>query len=242
MVYHHWMHVSSADTAEQRRKGIAPVWHTCFLIAFVVVLAIDGLVVYQPVSPHRPVPFYLIGIGFEWLLFGYIWWGISLREYPLSTLISRGRISWPQRDFVYGIGLWIIWYVVEALVALGLTWVGLAKSASLRIVFPHGPVQITLWVILAVSSGFAEEIAFRGYLLQQFSRWTGSITVGVILQALLFGFGHTYLGLREAVIITVSGLVFGIFAAWLRNIRPLIITHAWADIFGGVLERGIPYK
>lgn len=236
------MHVSSADSVEQRHKGIAPVWHTCFLIAFVAVLAIDGLVVHRPGSTHRAVTFYLIGIAFEWILFVYIWWGISLREYPLSTLISRGRITWPQRDLVYGIGLWIIWYIVEAGVALGLTAAGLVKTASLGVVFPHGPLQITLWVILAISSGFAEEIAFRGYLLQQFSRWTGSITVGVILQAILFGLGHTYLGLREVVIITFSGAVLGIFAAWLRNIRPLIVTHAWADIFGGVLEHGIPYK
>lgn len=235
------MGVSIVDSVEQHRKGIAPVWHTCFLIAFIVVLAIIGIISH-PSSPTRAVPFYLSAIAFEWLLFVYIWWGLRFRQYPLSALINRGRVTWPQRDLVYGIGLWIIWYVIEVLVALGLTAAHVTDTGARGTIFPHGPLQITLWIIMAASSGFAEEIAFRGYLLQQFSRWTGSIVIGIILQAILFGIGHAYLGLKQVVLIIVSGAVLGIFAAWLRNIRPLMVTHAWADIFGGIIEHGIPYK
>lgn len=235
------MGASIADSVGQHRKGIAPVWHTCFLIAFIVVLAIGG-VIYHPSSPPRAVPFYLGAIAFEWLLFVYIWWGLQFRQYPLSSLINRGRITWPQRDLVYGIGLWIIWYAIEGLVEIGLTAAHVIKSGSPGTVFPHGPVQITLWITMAASSGFCEEIAFRGYLLQQFSRWTGSVIIGIILQAILFGIGHTYLGARQVILIISSGALLGIFAAWLRNIRPLMVTHAWADIFGGIIEHGLPYK
>jgi membrane protease YdiL (CAAX protease family) len=95
---------------------------------------------------------------------------------------------------------------------------------------------------MAASSGFSEEIAFRGYFLQQFSAWTGSTTIGIVLQAIIFGAGHAYLGTRQVVLIVTSGVLLGIFAARLRNLRPLMVTHAWADVFGGVVIHGLPYK
>lgn len=95
---------------------------------------------------------------------------------------------------------------------------------------------------MAASSGFSEEITFRGYFLRQFSGWTGSTTLAILLQGILFGVGHAYLGTRQVVLIVTSGVLLGIFAAWMRNLRPLMVTHAWADVFGGLIVRGLPFK
>lgn len=233
------MPISTADLVEYRHD-IAPIWHTWLLIAIVFALGLGGAAASS--SPHRAIPSYLAAIVFEWLLFAFVWWGIRLRRYPLSALISRGRVSWPQRDLVFGVAIWIVWYVVLSLVALGLAHSHITNVGAPGPIFPHGPIQIILWIIMAASSGFAEELAFRGYLLQQFSRWSGNAFLAVILQALLFGIGHAYLGMRQAVLILISGVVLGLFAAWFRNIRPLMVTHAWADIFAGILVHGIPFK
>ncbi len=195
----------------------------------------------RPASPPPALPFYLGAIAFEWLLFAYVWWGIRLRRYPLAALISRGRVAKYGRDVVVGIAIWLLWYIVESLIAVALTVGGVTNASAQGTVFPHGALQIALWILMAASSGFSEEIAFRGYFLQQFSAWTGSTTVAVVMQAILFGFGHVYLGMRQALLIVVSGALLGIFAVRLRNLRPLMVTHAWADVFGGIILRGIPY-
>lgn len=232
---------ASATCGDPKRKAIAPWWHTCFLVAIVVLLAIGNMPGRHPAAPPPAVPFYLGVIAFEWLMFAYVWWGLRLKGNTLTALITGARMARYGRDALLGIAIWIAWYLIESLVALGLTASGFTNTGAQGTVFPHGALQIALWVLMAASSGFSEEIAFRGYFLKQFSAWTGNTTAGIVLQALLFGIGHMYLGARQATLIVVSGIVLGIFAAWLRNIRPLMVTHAWADVFGGLILRGLPY-
>ncbi|HTV05404.1 MAG TPA: CPBP family intramembrane glutamic endopeptidase [Acidobacteriaceae bacterium] len=232
----------AVDYPEPRRKGIAPIWHTCVLILICAGLGAGEIAGSGQAAPSKPLPFYLGAIAFEWLLFAYVWWGIRLRKYPLAALIARGRPAKYGRDAVAGIAIWLLWYAVESLIAFGLAAAGVTNGGAQGTIFPHGAVQIVLWIIMAASSGFSEEIAFRGYFLRQFSAWTGSTTIGVVLQAILFCMGHIYLGVRQVVLIFVSGILLGIFAAWLRNLRPLMVTHAWADVFGGIIVHGLPYK
>jgi uncharacterized protein len=234
--------VSSTDYAQPGRRGIAPVWHTVVLIGIFLALGIGEMAGRRPASPRAALPFYLGAIAFEWLLFAYAWWGIRLRRYPLAALIGHDRAAKYGRDVAIGMAIWLVWYGVESLVALGLAAAGLTNAGAPGTVFPHGASQIVLWIVMAASSGFSEEIAFRGYFLRQFSAWTGSTTVGIVLQAILFGMGHAYLGTRQVLLIVVSGILLGSFAAWLRNLRPLMVTHAWADVFGGVIVHGLPYK
>src|SRR5262249_51346613 len=47
-------------------------------------------------------------------------------------------------------------------------------------------------VSLAATCGFCEELVFRGYLTQQFSAWTGSRVLAVVLQGVVFGLAHGY--------------------------------------------------
>jgi membrane protease YdiL (CAAX protease family) len=230
------------DSPAPAQAAIAPIWHTCVLIVLFLAIDIGEMAGSHTASPPRALPFYLGAIAFEWLLFVYIWWGIRLRRYPLAMLISRGRAAKYGRDAALGIVIWIIWYGVESLAVLGLSALGITNAGAQGTVFPHGAAQIFLWVVLAVSSGFSEEIAFRGYFLQQFAAWTGSTAIGIVLQGILFGAGHAYLGMRQVVLIAVSGIFLGIFAGRLRNLRPLMVTHGWADVFGGVIVHGLPYK
>ena len=233
---------SGAHGTGQIRKGIAPAWHTFVLIAVFVLLGIGGMTGSRLASPPKAVPFYLGAILFEWLLFAYVWWGIRLRRNSLAALVTRDPLARYGRDILVGIAIWLVWYLVESLIAFALTEGGVTNAGAQGTVFPHGPGQIGLWVLMAASSGFSEEIAFRGYFLQQFSAWTGSMTIGVVMQAILFAIGHAYLGVRQVLLIAVSGALLGVFAVRLRNIRPLMVTHAWADVFGGVILHGLPYR
>lgn len=231
-----------ADSAEPAHRAIAPIWHTGVFIALFLALGIGEAAGSRTASPPRALPFYLGAIAFEWLLFAYVWWGIRPRRYPLAALVSRGRAARYGRDVWVGIVIWCLWYAVESVVALALAAVGVTNAGAPGTVFPHGAAQSALWIVMAASSGFSEEITFRGYFLRQFSGWTGSTTLAILLQGILFGVGHAYLGTRQVVLIVTSGVLLGIFAAWMRNLRPLMVTHAWADVFGGLIVRGLPFK
>jgi hypothetical protein len=37
-------------------------------------------------------------------------------------------------------------------------------------------------------------------------------------------------------VISVLGMLFGILAAWRKNLRANIIAHAWSDVWGGWLQ------
>jgi membrane protease YdiL (CAAX protease family) len=89
---------------------------------------------------------------------------------------------------------------------------------------------------VSISAGICEEIVFRGYFQRQFAAYTNSMTGAVVLQGLVFGLGHSYQGMKQVVIISVLGMLYGLLAAWRRSLRPNMIAHAWSDIWGGWLS------
>ena len=52
----------------------------------------------------------------------------------------------------------------------------------------------------------------------------------------VFGLFHAYQGWRQVVVISVLGILYGILAAWRRNLRINIATHAFTDIWEGWLK------
>jgi CAAX protease family protein len=94
-----------------------------------------------------------------------------------------------------------------------------------------------LWLALSASAGVCEEIVFRGYFQKQFHAFTGNVALAVVLQALVFGAGHAYQGMKQVVVISVLGALYGVLAAWRKSLRPGMIAHAWSDVFGGLLGK-----
>ncbi len=47
------------------------------------------------------------------------------------------------------------------------------------------------------------------------------------------------LQIEAVLMITVFGALHGLLALWRKSLRPGMITHAWSDIFGVVLFKGI---
>lgn len=92
-------------------------------------------------------------------------------------------------------------------------------------------------VIVWVFAAFGEEIAYRGYLLTRAAdvgrRTTAAYWVGVVLVAVLFGYGHFYKGPAGIIDSGFSGFILG--AAYLLSGRVLwtsILAHGFIDTFG----------
>ncbi|PYX87493.1 MAG: CPBP family intramembrane metalloprotease [Acidobacteria bacterium] len=106
---------------------------------------------------------------------------------------------------------------------------------TLDFLTPHGLREFIFFTAVAITAGFCEELIFRGYLQKQFHAASGNALVGIIAQALLFGAGHGYQGVKSMLVIGVFGALFGALAFWRRSLRPGMIAHAWQDFLAGLL-------
>ncbi|MDB5446566.1 MAG: Abortive infection protein [Phenylobacterium sp.] len=82
------------------------------------------------------------------------------------------------------------------------------------------------------SAAFGEEMLFRGFVLDRLDELLGRRAIGaaVLLQGLLFGAAHAYLGASGAIIAGVLGLVLGsAFVLGGRNLWPCIVIHGLVD-------------
>ena len=106
----------------------------------------------------------------------------------------------------------------------------------------HGNIKIALLALLLVwtFAAFGEEIAYRGYLLTRAADLgkgsAAAYLIGVVVVAVLFGYGHYYKGPAGIVDSGVAGLILG--AAYLlagRNLWASILAHGFIDTFGVIL-------
>ena len=71
-----------------------------------------------------------------------------------------------------------------------------------------------LLVYIWISAAFGEEIVFRGYLMQQFTKFFGSSTISLVLNVLLlgvlFGFIHAYQGISGQIITGIIGMLLAV--------------------------------
>ena len=207
---------------------IAPVWHTCGLMA--IVAAFAGFFVYSRAVSGAPeighIQLYSMAIAFEWATFGFCLWrtDVAFTGYVARAWKSPRELVWdiPMAAILAGVLLLIAPVIVRVMGPNG--W------GSTEGMLPASGVEVALWVVLATSAGICEETVFRGYLQQQLSGWTGSVTIGILGQAVLFGAGHAYQGPKKVALIAVWGCVFGLFV-WLRKgIRSNMIAHAVIDL------------
>ncbi len=100
---------------------------------------------------------------------------------------------------------------------------------------PVGSTQIVGFAFVALTAGICEEILYRGWLVNFLGALCGSIWIGMVAAAILFGIGHAYQG-RQGVIATgVLGLVFGAMFVLVRSLAPGQVIHAAIDLVNGIL-------
>ena len=94
---------------------------------------------------------------------------------------------------------------------------------------------VAMALLLPLTAAIPEEIVYRGFLIQQFTRLYGdggaAPILAVLSQALIFGLVHFQWGLGGIVMTTIMGLVWG--AAFLlcgRNLWIVILAHSAAHI------------
>ena len=206
---------------------IASRRHTAIVIAILAFLAIGGYsanVNRKPKQPpNRPVLYVSVIIG-QLLLTYYV--KIGLRGVTIRDLIAP---RWTPKQFALDILLaallWAGWGYTSELIKRAIGVVD-NRVAPLR---PQNTLEVALWIAVSITAGICEEIVFRGYLQRQLGALAHSITAGIALQAIVFGFSHGYQGLKSMMMITIYGALFGILAWWRKSLVPGMLAHFWTD-------------
>jgi membrane protease YdiL (CAAX protease family) len=143
--------------------------------------------------------------------------------------------SW--KSLVIDVGIAVPFWVLWEGAGYGVHWLlGPGSARSVVSLLPQSLLEILIWIATSMTAGICEEMVFRGYVQRQFHALTGSVVMAVLGQGLVFGLVHSYQGWKNVIVICVLGILFGILAAWRRNLRTNIMVHAWADVWSGWLS------
>ncbi len=132
-------------------------------------------------------------------------------------------------DITAGVGLLLLTVVLSAVFGALLHTGDVASQVSVA-----GHLRSLWWEApaIAVSAGVAEEILFRGYLLEGLLRvFRGRTWVAVPVSALAFALAHLSWGISalQFLFYVALGVLFALFVLRRRNLWPAIIAHAAWD-------------
>jgi uncharacterized protein len=240
---------NAPDQLELASTPIASWRHFAGFLAITTVVLALGLL-----AQHRPAPtgqagdspaqlgahseavgVYLAAICLDWALLYYCWAGVRRRGGTMVTMSGGRWLSWRAvgADLLVVLPFWVVWegvaYGVHQLL-------GPSAAKTVDALLPQSLLEVVLWILTCVTAGICEELVFRGYVQRQFRALTGSLAVAVVAQALVFGLGHAYQGWKNTIVICVLGILYGLLAAWRRNLRANVVAHAWSDIWEGWLK------
>lgn len=174
-----------------------------------------------------------------WALAGgtVIWWGIAGRDWAALGL-GVPRWTWPAAGAVL-----LLLGVLAADTVRRLAPSRIAASRErLRTETPFVPVsaaEFREYAVLALSAGFGEEIAYRGFMIAVLHAWLGpgwqGAALAIGLPALFFGAAHAYQGRRGVIGAAGGALAWGFLVLETGSVWPAIVFHAAWDLFMGWL-------
>lgn len=227
--------IRATDT---RRQPIAPWWHTALVLALLAMGSVASA--YQHGLPNANLPgvshrlsSYVTVLVQEWLGVFLVWLALRRRGLSVGSLVS-GRWQTPRavfRDLGLAVGFMVVVIPLAGVLAYLL---GANNNSALANITPKTLLELLVFLVLAASAGFGEELVFRGYLTEQFSAWNGSRAIAVLLQGVVFGLAHGFYG-KAMLAIMLQGWLLGLLACWRKTLRPGMLAHGLQDSIGGIV-------
>jgi membrane protease YdiL (CAAX protease family) len=111
---------------------------------------------------------------------------------------------------------------------------GLLPHLALK-VFPQDAVERLVFLALVSTVAVCEELIYRGFVQCVFQSWAGgTVIVGIIASALIFGLAHLYQDKRGTATTVVIGAIFSAIRSWTNSLVPSVIAHFLADLVVGL--------
>jgi membrane protease YdiL (CAAX protease family) len=167
-------------------------------------------------------------VAFQWVLFLLLF--VSL--YREQTGLAGIRL---QRIRLIDFGWALAFLLTANLILSGLAWflgqIGHPMPGEVGLLVPKDPTGKLVWVVVAMTAGFCEEVAFRGYLMTRLRlvHKLNSWIAPVVLSSLAFGVCHAYQGWPGLIVISVYGAMFAFLYIRTGRLWPCIIAHFLQD-------------
>jgi uncharacterized protein len=180
------------------------------------------------------VPFHYLALSslfqnaaFAALIVFFVW--RNREPWPEIGLSTR---NWPQEVLV-GILLFIPFSLAVGLIESLLRGAGLTAPPELpQALLLRERMDYLLALPFLVIVAFAEELIFRGYLIQRIGRLAGSLKAAVIISSVIFALGHGYQGALGVAAVGVMGVLFGVIYLWRGNLIAPMVMHFIQNFIG----------
>ncbi len=237
------------ETAPDPYARVAPMWHTVSLLLVLLLMSYAGSRSEHPVATnHGRIPQYVLQMAWEWVAFGYAWWGFKLAGVKLRDIVGERwkTVEDALLDIALAFGFWVLALLTLSALGYALGLAGQTHDVAKKIddvrkqigfLAPRTNAEMYVFFLVSATAGFVEEILFRGYFQRQFASLTKSVWIGAIGASLVFGLAHGYEGLQRMLLIAIFGMMFSALVIFKKNLRPAMMAHAMHDAFTGVLMR-----
>ena len=153
----------------------------------------------------------------------------------LAALIVKDR---PLSSYFSSMGGWR-WKVFFKTFAAGLIVIGIPRVTMFLLHGKTGDVRFTaggffLMLALIPFQCIAEEIQFRGFVMQTFGSWFNLTVVGLIAQTVLFAAIHPY-NVIGVISIAVAGLIYASACLFSKGIESSSAMHTINNISGIIM-------
>lgn len=178
----------------------------------------------------------MIMVIFLFVLVPLLWYRL-INKYTINEIKKSIQLKFDHIDMA------ILWGLLTAIIALGMVFIlgiilsfgGIADENASNIEDLELFFSIPSIFILITLQPIAEEIFFRGFLLDKCKITLGPIPA-IIITSILFGLAHVSMGnIIPAVIIGLVALVFGFMAIKTKNLMTVIIAHIIFNVISFVL-------
>ena len=116
---------------------------------------------------------------------------------------------------------------------------GLRESPLLWGLLPRTRREKVQFVGVSLTAGICEELIFRGFLITQLHRATGTLLLAVILSAGAFGVLHAYQRPAGAARAAALGVLLALPFLYTASLLPSMLAHAGIDIIAGLWLRDL---
>jgi len=173
----------------------------------------------------------------EWAFVIALFWlmhqhGLSISD--LGENMGNANLTFIAIIILLAIFMMMVYFNVRQLRQMKLEKLE-AELDHLKMFLPNNKPEFIAFILIVFTAGICEELLYRGWLQNLLAYGTGSVWIGLVFGAIVFGFGHIYQGKTGIVQTGIIGLILGIVFIFTKSLVAGQVLHVIIDAVNGIV-------